>query len=328
MRALLTGATGFYGGNLLRALHARGMDVRYLSRGGKPAVCAKDLDRVECVAGDVNDVEAIAAASRDVDWVFHAAAIASMDKRERPMMEKVNVEGTELMLAAARRAGVKRFIYVSAVAAIGHQPAGTPAVEDTLRDVKELANPYPETKRAAEERVIAAARDGFDAVVVNPGYMIGAFDVKPTSNRMVLEIMKGNGLLYSGGGNCFVDVLDVCEGTLQAAERGERGERYILGGHNLSYQDFFTRAASVVGRRRPIGRAPFSLAWLVALGAEGVARIAGKTPMISRDEIAFAEVPHYFSSEKATHALGYRISPIEPAIKRAADWFRENGYVR
>jgi len=327
MRVLLTGATGFFAGNLLRVLRARGVTVRYLARGNTIAVAANGLDGVERAPGDVNDAAAMDAACRDVDWVVHAAAIASMAEKDRKDMERVNVGGTERVLAAARAQNVKRFIHISTVDTIGLDPAGVPATEQTTYNFDVMKNPYPDTKKASEDLVLAASREGLDAVIVNPGFMVGAYDPKPSSSRMVLEIMKGKGVLAPSGGNTFTDVLDACEGTLLAAERGKCGERYILAGHNLTYRDFFTRTARIVGRRPPLGLVPKAVAMAFAGAAETVARITGGNAVVNRGEVSFSDMPHYFSSQKAERELGYRISPIEPAIARAADWFKQNHYV-
>jgi dihydroflavonol-4-reductase len=328
VNVLLTGATGFVGGNLLRMLHERGYHVRYLSRGGKEAIAARGLQNVECVAGDLADHPSLERAAQGMELVFHAGAMTSMEERDRKMMERVNVEGTAVLLAAAKRAGVRRFVHVSTVDTMGLPGDGSPGDEAVPYNLAWLKNPYPDTKVAAEKLVIAAAAAGQDCVIVNPGYMIGEYDAKGSSSTMVLEIMRKKGVLAPDGGNSFVDVLDVCRGCLLAAERGKTGERYILAGHNLTYFDFWTRTAKVVGVRGPIAKAPGFLAMFVAACVELLARLRKKPPLFSRRQVRMSLLPHYFSSHKAERELGYAYSPIEPAIARAAEWFRANTSAR
>lgn len=324
MKVLLTGATGFLGGNLLRVLCERGYDVRYISRGGKDAIAAQGLANVEKMVGDLLDHPSLDRAVQGVDLVFHAGASISMLERDRKEMERVNVEGTRVLLEAAARHGVKRFVHVSSIDAVGVSKNGEAVGEDAAFNLAHLKNPYPDTKRAAEELV--QGFDGVDRVIVNPAFMIGALDSKGSSSTMVLEVMRGKALLAPSGGNCFVDVLDACNGTIAAAERGRTGERYLLGGHNMSYLDFWSRTAAIVGKRKPLGTAPDWLALSVAALVEVWAALRKTRPLFSRQETRLSFERHYHSSEKARRELGYTISPIEPAIERAAAWFRANGY--
>ena len=325
-RALVTGATGFVGGNLVRVLAEKGYRVRYIARGGKDAIAAKDLSGVEKLAGDLVDHASLARAVADTDVVFHAGALVSFLERDRKEMERVNVEGTEVLLRLSKQAGVKRFVHISTVDTVGTVPDGSPAHEETPYNLHALHNVYPDTKTAAEERVKAAAAAGQDCVIVNPGFMIGAYDSKPSSSGMVLEMMRGKGVLAPSGGNSFVDVLDVCRGCILADERGVSGQRYILAGHNLTYYEFWTKIAGIVGKRKPLGVAPGWLAMFVAACVEGLAALRGKRPLFSRAETRFSLMDHYFASGKAERELGYAFSPIEPAIERARDWFVANGY--
>ncbi len=323
MRITITGATGFLGGNLLRFFHGRGDTVRYLSRGGRQAIASKDLAGAEVIAGDLSDERALEAACTGSEWVIHAAAAVSFLERDRKQTEQVNVEGTRLLLAAAERAKVKRFIHVSTVDAVGLPTDGSPGNETTPYDTAKLSNTYSDTKLAAEAVVRASQ---LDTVIVNPGFMIGAFDAKPSSNTMVLQIMKGSAVLAPSGGNCFVDVLDVCRGIALAGERGARAERYILGGHNLTYRDFFTKTAALVGARAPLAIAPNWLALTSAAVVEGVSALTKRAPLFDRAQTRMSFLPHYFDSGRAIRELGYSISPIEDAIVRAQQWFAANGY--
>lgn len=323
MRITITGATGFLGGNLLRFFHERGHAVRYLSRGSRQAIAAKDLQNTEVIAGDLSDERALDAVCANADWVIHAAAAVSFLERDRKQIEQVNIEGTRALLAAATRAKVKRFVHVSTVDAVGLPTDGSPGNETTPYDVAKLGNTYSDTKLAAEAVVRAA---DLHTVIVNPGFMIGAFDAKPSSNTMVLQIMKGSALLAPSGGNCFVDVLDVCRGIALAGEHGARAERYIFGGHNLTYRDFFTRTAKLVGARAPLGIAPNWLAMASATVVEGVSSLTKRAPLFDRAQTRMSFLPHYYDSGRAIRELGYTISPIEDAIVRSQQWFLANGY--
>jgi dihydroflavonol-4-reductase len=324
MKILITGATGFVGGNLLRMLANGTNEIIYISRGGKPAPAAEGLPNVTCVTGDVIDLPSLKEACKEVDWVFHSAAMVSSLERQRAQMVEVNVTGTKNILQAALENRVQCFVHISSVDTVGMNEDGSPANEDTVYNFDKLRNPYSDTKTAAEKEVFNAVEKGLHAVIVNPGFMIGAWDVKGSSSRIILEVMKGKGQIATHGGNCFVDVEDVCRGAILAAEKGKSGERYILGGHNLNYLDFFTQAAIVCNKPKPWLVVPNWAAKAVGYIVENTALFFGKKPLVSKNEVIFSLLPHYYSSEKAIRELGYQISPLAPSIERARNWFIEN----
>lgn len=325
MKILLTGATGFMGGNLLRFLAQDSTnELFYLSRGGKIAPAAKGLERVTCLTGDVTNYQSLLEASKDMDIIYHAAAMVSSLEKNRKDMELINVDGTKNILQAALTQEVKKFVHISTVDTIGLESDAYPANENTTYNFDVFHNPYCDTKTAAEACVLEAVKNGLDVVIVNPTFMIGAWDVKGSSSRMVHEIMKGNIRFVSKGGNCFVDVLDVCKGTKLAAEKGIAGERYILGGHNISYVEFFKIIAKVCGVSNKFHRVPNCLVKAVAFCIEKVSLFLKSKPLLSYNDAVFSTLPHYFSSDKAIKQLGYTISPIQPAIERARDWFKDN----
>ena len=282
MRVYVTGATGFVGGQVARELRDRGAEVRdervdLLDRAG--------LERV--IAG--------------CEAVVHVAALYSYDAPDEAF-ERVNVEGTRTMLDVAARAGVRRFVHCSTAGTCGPVP-GRPATEEDEPPAWELEVPYKRTKRAAERLALAAG-----AVVVNPTTPVGEGDRKPTpTGRMIAGVARGRlrGYVATTGLN-VVDVKDVARGHALALERGEPGERYLLGGVDLSLEDLFAAVARLAGRPRPRVRVPYAVAEMAA--AAGIA---------NRDEVRLARLPMYFSSAKARSTLGYEPGPVEPALARA-----------
>ena len=329
MKILLTGATGFMGGNLLRLLAQNPTnELFYISRGGKIAPASAGLDKVTCLTADLTNYSSLLNACQDIETVYHVGAMVSSLEKNRKEMELINVEGTNNILRAALEKGVKKFIHVSTVDAVGMEPDGSPANEKTNYNFDQLNNPYADTKTAAEKCVFEAIKKGLDAVIVNPAYMIGAWDVKGSSSRMVWEIMNGNGKVVSKGGNSFVDVLDVCQGAILAAEKGKTGERYILAGHNMSYFDFFSLVAKICAKPKPLLVLPNCLAKGLAFIVEKSASIINKSPMVSYNDVVFSTLPHYYNSEKAQKELGYTINSIEPAVIAAKSWFETNSIRR
>ena len=224
-----------------------------------------------------------------------------------------------------RAAGVPRLVHCSSVVTIGIAEGAAPAGEDAAWNLPAhgLTDGYAATKRAAEEAVL---RSDVDVVVVNPAYMLGPLDARPSSGQMILNVVEGKVPGYTDGYNNFVDVRDVGRGMIAAWQRGRRGERYILGGHDLTYREFMERVAAVAGCRAPGLRVPRALAALIGWFGDLRERVTGEEPMLSSVKIRYAYCrSHRFSSDKARRELGYSPGPIEPAIADALDWFRANG---
>jgi dihydroflavonol-4-reductase len=296
MRVYVTGASGFVGGHVARELADRGADVR--------------TERAELL-----DPAALERAFAGCEAVVHAAALYSYDA-DPNLVERVNVDGTRNVLAACGRAGVHRLVFTSTAGTCGPVP-GRLATEADGPPPWELAVPYKRTKLAAEQLVLAAVREGLDAVVVNPTTPVGEGDRRPTpTGRMVAGVARGRirGYVATTGLN-VVDVRDVARGHALALERGRAGERHLLGGANVALGDLFAAIAALAGRPRPRLRVPYA----VAVGA-------GRFRLVNRDEVRLARVPMYFSSEKAQNLLGYRPGPVEPALARAvAEAVTRNG---
>lgn len=325
---LVTGASGLLGANLTRGLVARGRRVRVLLRPTSRTEHLDDLPGLERAAGDVTRADDVLRAADGVDTLYHCAAVVSMDRRQADAMWRANVEGTDHVVAAARRAGVRRLVHVSSVDAIGlPAPGGPPSTEEAPWnwDAHGVDNPYARTKLESQRRVVAAAREGLDAVVVNPSYMLGAYDVKPSSGRLILEVQAGKAVGYTPGGNNFVDVEDVVAGTIAAAERGRRGELYILGHANLTYREVMTEVAAVVGRAPPRLRIPYVVALLGGWAADAWAGLRGRESVLNPLTARLGFVGHYYDPSKAVRELGLPQSPLRPAIERAVAWFRATG---
>lgn len=322
---LVTGATGLLGNNVVRRLVAAGRAVRVLARptapdGGPPLA---DLP-VRSVVGRLDDEHALQAAIDGATGVVHAAALVHVGWRRAAEMRHVNVEGTRRVAAAARRAGA-RLVHVSTVDAIGLRTDGRPADEDTPPGGMPPC-PYVLTKQEAEAAVLEEVARGLDAVIVSPVYMIGPWDWKPSSGRMLLEVAAGRGLFAPPGRNDFVDVRDVADGVLAALERGRTGRRYILGGHPLSYLEAWRMFARVTGRRPPIGLAPRAFVRVAGWCGDLAGRLVGHELDVNSAATAVALLAHNFDCSRARRELGYDCRPLEDAARDAWAWFQERGY--
>jgi dihydroflavonol-4-reductase len=327
---LVTGATGLVGGNLVRALVARGRQVRILVRPSSRTAHLDDLPTLERTVGDVTEPESLVAACDGAEHVYHCAALVSMWARRAEAMWQVNVGGTDHVIAAARHAGVRRLVHCSSVDAIGLPESDAPATEDTPWNWDRLGfdNAYARTKLVAQEHVLAAARADLDAVVVNPGLVLGPYDTRPSSGELILGVAAGQALGYPSGGNNVVDVGDVAAGMIAAAERGERGQLYILGGENLSYRDLLTRVAEVLRVSPPRIPLPYVLARVGGWAGDLVAAATGREPRITTLVARMGYVRHYYSPAKAIARLGMPQTPLRETIEHAVRWFRAVGMLR
>lgn len=325
---LITGASGFIGAAVARALIARGHRVRALLRPRANPANLEGLD-LERVAGDLTDPASLERAVAGCRYVFHLAADYRLWVPDPAAMFRVNVEGTEALMRAALRAGVERVVHCSSVAALGLTRDGSPADEDTPLDPADLIGPYKRSKFEAEERVRALIREGLPAVIVNPSTPVGPGDIKPTpTGRMVLDVARGRMPGYIDTGLNVVHVADVAEGHLLALERGRIGERYILGGDNLMLGDFFAMIARAAGQSPPRLRVTPGMMWPLALVSEALARGFGITPLFTRDHLRMARKKMFFSSAKAVAQLGYTPRPAEAAVADAIAWFAATGRLR
>ena len=326
---LVTGATGFVGSAVARALAARGHALRLLVRRGGDRRNVAGLDG-ELAEGDLLDPASLARAVAGCRYVVHVAADYRLWVPDPGPMIRANVDGTRALLLAAREAGVERIVYCSSVAALGLTKDGTPADERTPVKPENVIGAYKRSKWDAQQAVLDLARGGIPIVVVNPSAPVGPRDVKPTpTGRMVLDTAAGRMPAYVDTGLNVVHVDDVGEGHALALERGQIGECYILGGDDLTMPPFLAMIDEAAGRRpQRRARLPIGALWPLAVGAEAMARVTGRAPLTTRDTLAMARKLMFFSSAKARAELGYAPRPAREAVRDAVAWFRSAGMLK
>jgi len=330
MKALVTGTTGFLGSAVLRRLIAAGFETRALARPGSDRRNLAGVE-TETVEGDLTRPETLVRAVAGCDALFHVAADYRLWVPEPAAIYRTNVEGTRDLLMAAAEAGIARIVYTSSVATLGLHRDGTPADEEVPSALEDMIGHYKRSKFLAEEEVRRLVREhGLPIVIVNPSAPVGPRDVKPTpTGRMILQAAAGKMPAYVDTGLNIVHVDDVAGGLLLAFERGAAGERYILGGDDMSLREILGEIARITGRPAPRISVPHWLVLPIAYAAEAAARhFGGPEPMATVDGVRMAKKHMYFKSDKARRALGYAPRPASQAIADAVAWFRDNGYLR
>jgi dihydroflavonol-4-reductase len=327
---LVTGATGFVGSAVVRALVSRGEPVRAMVRGSSSLRLLEELP-VEIVTADLDEPASCRAALEGCSALFHVAADYRLWVPQPEAMYRTNVEGTRHLLLAAADAGIRRIVYTSSVATLGLRPDRLPADETTPATLAGMVGHYKRSKFLAELAVRELiAEIGLPVVIVNPAAPVGPGDARPTpTGRVVLEAARGRIPAYVDTGLNLVHVDDVAKGHLLAFERGRVGERYILGGENLPLSQMLALIADLMGRRPPRLRLPARALLPVALLAEAVARIGGgREPLVTADGVRMARKPMYFTSAKAERELGYRSRPAVEGLRDAIAWYRSHGCLR
>ena len=326
--SLVTGATGFVGSAVARALLARGRRVRVLARPNSDRRNLAGL-AVEIAEGAMEDPRSLARAVAGCRYVYHVAADYRIWVPDPAPMFRANVEGTRDLLTAALESGAERVVYTSSVATLG-LVAGGSADEETPSSIDDMIGPYKRSKFAAEDVVREFVRErGLPVVIVNPSTPVGPGDIKPTpTGRLIVEAARGQMPAFVDTGLNIVHVDDVAEGHLAAAEKGRIGERYILGGENMALAEILAEVAQAVGRRPPWLRVPHGVLFPVAVGAELAARVTGRDPFVTLDGVRMSRKKMYFTSQKASHELGYAPRPAREAITDAVRWFEANGYLK
>ena len=327
MTTLVTGATGFVGSHVARQLVASGQNVRVLVRASSNLRLLENIS-AERVEGDLRDAASINRAMRGVQRVFHVAADYRLWTRHPEELYESNVEGTRRLFASAQRAGVERVVYTSTVATIAVPRQGALPNETTQAGIGEMIGHYKRSKFLAEQVAVEAARAGGPVVIVNPTAPVGPGDWKPTpTGRIILDFLRGKMPAYVDTGLNVVAVEDVAAGHLLAAERGRIGERYILGGRNMTLKEILDALSAITGRRAPRVKLPHVVALMAGYADEMYSRMAGREPQIPVEGVKMSRHKMFIESDKAARELGYKPGKIEVGLERAVRWYEENGYI-
>jgi dihydroflavonol-4-reductase len=328
MKAFVTGSTGFLGSHVARALLSRGADLRLLVRASSRLDNIADVN-AERVVGDLRDPESLKRGMAGCDVVFHVAAdyrLWAVNGRE---LYDSNVEGTRNILSAAKQANVRRVVYTSSVATMGFGDDGRLTDEDTPVALSNMIGDYKKSKFMAEELVLTAARAGQDVVLVNPSTPIGERDIKPTpTGQIVVDFLKRKFPAYVDTGLNLLDVHDCAEGHLLALEKARLGERYILGGENLTLKQILDKLAAITGLPSPKIELPYFVAYATGVVDTLITgKLRRREPRVTLDAVRMGRKKMFVSSAKAEREFGWKAGPVDDALRRAADWFQANGYV-
>ena len=326
---MITGATGFVGSAVLRQLIKAGHTVRALVRPNSDRRNLGGLP-VEIMTGDLADRGSLDRALAGCSTLFHVAADYRLWVPNPDPLYEANVTGTQNIMLAAVQAGVTRIVYTSSVATLGLTPDGTPADEDTPVSLADMIGHYKRSKFLAEAEVKRLAGEkGLPVVIVNPSTPVGPRDIKPTpTGRIIVDALSGRMPAYVDTGLNLVHVDDVAIGHLLALEHGKLGERYVLGGFNMTLREILTEVAAIAGKRPPRIRLPHNLVLPIAYLSEAWARtVSGHEPRVTLVGVRLSKKRMFFSTEKAKRALGFHPRPVEEALRDAVQWFRENGYL-
>jgi dihydroflavonol-4-reductase len=328
MLALVTGASGFVGANIVAALNQAGWQARALLR-RTSSLAALDGLAYEPALGDVTDPKSLAAAMEGCDAVFHAAGVvADYWSQDASLTYRVNVDGTRHVVEAALAARVPRLVFTSSQAALGFGDGQTPIDETHSFNLAPAVYPYGHSKYLAEQVVLGAVRRGLHAMIVNPSVVLGPRDATLYNSRIILEVQAGRLRLVPPGGVNVVDALDVAHGHLLALERGRPGERYLLTGHNVTALHLFRQIAAVLGVRGPAGAIPERLVGPLAAALDGANRLSPRRLPLAGDVLRFGSRFLYADNRKAVAELGWTVVPLEETIQRAVAWLREVGALR
>jgi dihydroflavonol-4-reductase len=328
MQAFVTGATGFLGSHVARVLCEQGAGLRLLVRATSNLKNVQGL-KAETVTGDLRDPASLEKAMGGCDTVFHVAADYRLWVRDPQEMYRSNVEGTRALLEAARKNGVRRVVYTSSVATVGFTNNGHIADEDSPVSLADMIGHYKRSKFMAEQVALEAGRSGMQVVTVNPTTPVGEGDVKPTpTGRIVLDFLKRKFPAYVETGLNLVDAHECARGHVAALEKGRSGERYILGGENLTLKQILDKLADITGLPSPKVKLPYIFAFATGVIDETITgRMLNKEPRATIDAVRMGKKMMFASSAKAERELGWRVLPVDDALSRAVAWFRTNAYV-
>ena len=327
MKCFVTGATGFLGSHVARQLLAAGAALRLLVRPTSRTDNIVELS-AERVIGDLRDLESLKKGMSGCEFVFHVAADYRLWARNGQELYDSNVEGTRNLLQAARDTGVRRVIYTSSVATMGFGNNGRLTDEGTPVTISNMIGDYKRSKFMAERLAIEAAQAGQNVVIVNPTTPIGERDIKPTpTGQIVVDFLRRKFPAYVDTGLNLVDVVDCAKGHLLAMEKAVPGQRYILGGENLSLKQILDKLAAITGLASPKVKLPYAVAFATGFVDTLVTgRMLKREPRVTLDAVRIGRKKMYVTSAKAERELGWNPGPVDEALRRAVEWFRANGY--
>jgi len=328
MKCFVTGATGFLGTHVARQLLARGAELRLLLRSTSRTGNIDDIP-AERVVGDLRDIESLKQGMAGCEFVFHVAADYRLWALHREELYDSNVEGTRNILEAARVSGIRRVIYTSSVATMGFGNNGRLTDEKSPVTLSNMIGDYKRSKFMAEQLVIEAGRGGQNVVMVNPTTPVGERDLKPTpSGQIILDFLRRKFPAYVDTGLNLVDVVDCAEGHLLAMEKAQPGERYILGGENLTLKQILDKLGALTGLPSPKVKLPYAVALATGVVDTVVTgKMRKREPRVTIDAVRMGRKKMFVTSAKAERELGWNPRPIDEALQRAVEWFRANGYV-
>lgn len=324
---LVTGVTGFLGWHVARLLAQKGERVRGLARqGSRVRELETGQDDLEIVRGDLREPATLAGAVAGCKAVYHVAADYRLWSPRPQDLYESNVEGTRNLMQASWQAGVEQFVYTSTVGCIGF-PASGLGDETTPVSLADMTGHYKRSKFLAEQVALREAAAGKPVWIVNPTAPVGDHDVRPTpTGKIVLDFLKGDMPAYIETGLNLISAVDTARGHLLAAERGRQGERYILGGENLTLQQILGRLATITGHPAPRVRIPYAVAYGAAVVSTAWASVTGREPRAPIEGVRMAKKKMWVSTDKATRELGFTAGPVDEALRSAVDWYRANGY--
>jgi dihydroflavonol-4-reductase len=327
MKVFLTGATGFVGHHVARALAADGAQLRLLARKTSTLSHLEGIP-ADIIQGDLADPDPLAPALDGCDAVVHVAADYRLWIPDPAPMYRANVDGTRALLRLAREAGVRRFVHTSSVATLPFGHEGRVLDEGAQASLKDMLGHYKRSKFLAEQEALAAAKAGQDVIILNPSAPVGPMDAKPTpTGRIFVDFLNGRFPAYVDTGLNLVDVHEVARAHVSALTHGRAGERYILGGENLTLKRILDILSELSGIPAPTLRIPLALAAAYALGEELIrGRLLGRMPRATLDEVRMGSKKMWVSSARAQEELGFRALPVRPALAGAVAWYREQGY--
>ncbi|MFZ5554865.1 MAG: NAD-dependent epimerase/dehydratase family protein [Bacteroidota bacterium] len=325
-KIFVTGADGLLGSNLVRELLHRGYEVRAFIQQGRKVNTLDGLP-IEKAGGNLLEKNSVKEAMAGCSLVIHAAASTSVWPARQEIIRKVNIDGTKNVAESALESGVKKMVYVGSASTFGYGTLENPGTESSAYTANKYGMDYMDSKYEAHRMVLDFVARGLDVSIVNPTFMIGAYDSGPSSGAMIIALYKGKIPGYTNGGRNYIYVKDAATGIANAVTMGRKGESYIIGNENLSYKDAFQKMAVALGVKPPSRRVPDWIMLTYGQFSSLFAKVRGKAPAVSYNLAKIGIDKHYFSAQKAVNELKLPQTPIEVAVKEAAEWFRQNNYL-